>query len=64
MALFEPRSFRTRIYAEAFSKDPEFYALYRTLELYRNFNSNSSLMLSTDADIFKYLKGSGTSPRK
>jgi modulator of FtsH protease HflC len=54
----------TRIYAESFSKDPEFYALYRTLELYRNFNSNSSLMLSTDADIFKYLKGSGESPRK
>jgi modulator of FtsH protease HflC len=54
----------TRIYADAFSKDAEFYALYRTLELYRNFNSNSSLMLSTDADIFKYLKGSGESPRK
>ena len=54
----------TRIYAEAFNKDPEFYALYRTLELYRNFNTNSSLLLSTDADIFKYLKGSGESPRK
>lgn len=54
----------TRIYADSFSKDPEFYALYRTLELYRNFNTNSSLLLSTDADIFKYLKGSGESPRK
>ena len=54
----------TRIYAEAFNKDPEFFALYRTLELYRNFSNNSSFMLSTDADIFKYLKGSGVSPRK
>jgi len=54
----------TKIYADAFGKDSEFYALYRTLELYRNFHSNSSLMLGTDADIFKYLKGSGESPRK
>ncbi|MHC1727372.1 MAG: protease modulator HflC [Syntrophobacteraceae bacterium] len=54
----------TRIYAEAFSRNPEFFALYRTLELYRNFNNNSSFMLSTDAEIFQYLKGSGASPRK
>lgn len=54
----------TRIYADAFGKDPEFYALYRTLELYRNFHSNSSMILGTDADIFKYLKGSGQSPRQ
>ncbi|MCE5333581.1 MAG: protease modulator HflC [Desulfobacteraceae bacterium] len=54
----------TRIYADAFGKDPEFFALYRTLELYRNFPANSSFMLSTDADIFKYLKGSRDIPRK
>jgi membrane protease subunit HflC len=54
----------TRIYAEAFGKNPEFYSLYKTLELYRNFSNNSSFLLSTDADIFKYLKGSGSPPRK
>ncbi len=54
----------TRIYADAFSKDPEFFSLYKTLDLYRNFGNNSSFVLSTDADVFKYLKGSGVSPRK
>lgn len=54
----------TRIYAEAYGKNPEFYALYRTLELYRNFGSNSSFVLTTDADLFKYLKGSGDIPKK
>lgn len=54
----------TRIYAEAYGKNPEFYSLYRTLELYRNFGNNSSFVLTTDADLFKYLKGSGDIPRK
>ncbi len=54
----------TRIYAEAFGKNTEFFSLYRTLDLYRNFNNNSSFMLSTDAEIFKYLKGGGEPPRK
>lgn len=53
----------TRIYAEAFGKDPQFFDFYRTLEFYRNFsNSNSSFVLTTEADIFKYLKDSGVTP--
>jgi modulator of FtsH protease HflC len=49
----------TRIYAEAFGKNAKFYELYRTLDFYKNFNNpRSSFMLSTDADIFKYLKRS------
>jgi membrane protease subunit HflC len=49
----------TRIYAEAFGKNPSFYELYRTLDFYKNFNNpRSSFILSTDADIFKYLKRS------
>ena len=49
----------TRIYAEAFGKNPKFYELYRTLDFYKNFNNpKSSFVLSTDADIFKYLKKS------
>lgn len=54
----------TRIYADAFGKNPEFYSLFKTLELYRNLGNNSSFLLSTDADVFKYLKGSGEPPRK
>lgn len=50
----------TRIYAEAYGKNPEFFELYRTFEYYKNSdNSRTSFVLSTDADIFKYLKGSG-----
>ncbi len=49
----------TRIYAEAFGKNPTFYELYRTLDFYKNFNNpGSSFIMSTDADIFKYLKRS------
>ncbi|MCE5243849.1 MAG: protease modulator HflC [Desulfobacteraceae bacterium] len=49
----------TRIYAEAFGKNPEFYTFYRTLDLYRNFdNHKSAFVLTTEADIFKYLKNS------
>ncbi len=53
----------TAIYAEAFGKDIEFYEFYRTLDFYKNFNNpKSSFVLTTDADIFKYLKNSaGTS---
>jgi membrane protease subunit HflC len=50
----------TRIYAEAYGKDPGFFDFYRTLDFYRTFNNpNSWFVLSTDADIFKYLKKVG-----
>ncbi|MDL2275560.1 protease modulator HflC [Desulfosarcina sp. OttesenSCG-928-G10] len=50
----------TLLYAEAFGRDPEFYSFIKTLELYNNsLSENSSLVLSTDSDIFKYLKGYG-----
>ena len=55
----------TRIYAEAFGKNPKFYELYRTLDFYKNFNNpRSSFVLSTDADIFKYLKRGSEPPGK
>jgi membrane protease subunit HflC len=50
----------TRIYAEAFGKDPEFFAFYRSLDVYQNFrNPRSTFVLTTDAEIFEYLKASG-----
>lgn len=47
----------TRLYAEAFGADPEFYSFTRTLEIYgESLDKESSLVLSTDSDIFRYLK--------
>ena len=55
----------TRIYAESFGKNPKFYELYRTMDFYKSFNNpRSSFVLSTDADIFKYLKRSTELPGK
>ena len=47
-----------RIYSEAYSKDPEFYAFYRSLESLEktSINRNSKLVISTDSDLYKYLK--------
>ena len=48
----------TIIYAEAYGKDPEFYSFVQTLEIYREaLDKNSSLILSTDSEFLKYLKG-------
>jgi membrane protease subunit HflC len=48
----------TQIYAQAFSSDPEFYSFLQTLITYRDtMDKNSSLVLSTDSDFMKYLKG-------
>lgn len=48
----------TRLYAAAFGKDPEFYSFIKTLEIYNEtFDSSSSMVLSTDSELLKYLKG-------
>ena len=48
----------TAIYAEAFQKDPEFYAFTRSLNAYREtFNSKGDLLLlDPESDYFKYLR--------
>jgi membrane protease subunit HflC len=47
----------TRIYGEAYGRDPEFYAFSRTLEAYKEGqNKNSTLILTTDSDYYRYLK--------
>lgn len=47
----------TRIYAEAFEKDPSFYRLTRTLEAYRKLlDEKTTLILSADAPLFRYLE--------
>jgi len=48
----------TNIYAAAFGLDPEFYSFLKTLETYKTtLDNNSSLVLSTDSEFLKYLKG-------
>lgn len=48
-----------KIYARAYNKDPEFYAFLKTLETYRAaINDSSTLILSTDSELFHYLKSS------
>jgi len=46
----------TKIYADAYGKDPEFYAFLRSLEVYEEvINAQTSVVLSTDSALFKYL---------
>ena len=46
-----------RIYADAYTKDPEFYAFFRSLQAYRtSFNSSGDiLLLEPKGDFFRYL---------
>ncbi|MBS0416575.1 MAG: protease modulator HflC [Proteobacteria bacterium] len=48
----------TQIYAKAYSKNPEFYALYRSLQAYeRSLGKDGDLLvISPDGEFFKYLK--------
>jgi len=48
----------TIIYANAYGRDPEFYSFVQTMEIYRDaLNKDNSLILSTDSEFLKYLKG-------
>jgi membrane protease subunit HflC len=50
-----------KIYAEAYSKDPEFYSFMKTLESYeQNLGRNSTVILSTKSDYLKYLMSPGS----
>jgi membrane protease subunit HflC len=46
------------IYAAAYNKDPEFYQFTRTMESFTKIlDDNTTLVMSTDGDLFKYLEG-------
>jgi membrane protease subunit HflC len=48
----------TLIYARAYDKDPEFYSFVKSLETYeKGLGKDSDLLLSTDSEFLKYLKG-------
>jgi membrane protease subunit HflC len=47
----------TKIYADAYSKDPQFYSFLKTMETYKNtVDGNTTLILTTDSEYFKYFK--------
>ena len=46
----------TRIYGEAYGGDPEFYAFFRTLESYRGMGANTTLMIDSQSEFFRYLE--------
>jgi membrane protease subunit HflC len=49
---------RNAVFAEAFGRDPEFFAFYRSLNAYEKAlrGSNSTMVLSPDSEFFNYLK--------
>ncbi|MGB7815699.1 MAG: protease modulator HflC [Methylotenera sp.] len=53
------------IYSEAYGKNPEFYAFYRSQEAYKNSFKNKSdvMVLDPNSDFFKYMRGAGGSKK-
>jgi membrane protease subunit HflC len=50
-----------RVYGMAYNGDPDFYAFSRTLEAYKEGqNKNSTVILTTDSDYYRYLKQAQT----
>ncbi len=60
---------RNRIFAQAFEKDPEFFAFYRSMQAYPKSleGSATTLVLTPDSEFFRYLKdptGAGVPTRE
>jgi modulator of FtsH protease HflC len=55
---------RNRVYADAFGRDPEFFAFSRSLTSYeRALRDNTSMVLSPDSEFFQFLRSDGLDPR-
>lgn len=54
---------RNKVFAEAYSRDPEFFKFYRSLQAYQSgiAGDGTTLVLSPDSDFFKYLQGANGS---
>ena len=57
---------RNKIFAEAFGKDPEFFAFYRAMQAYEKalIGGDTSLILSPDSDFFKFFGDTGVTKKK
>ncbi|MBC7908412.1 MAG: protease modulator HflC, partial [Rhodospirillaceae bacterium] len=56
----------SRIFNEAYGRDPKFYDFYRSLEAYRKTlaDGNTTLLLSPDSDFFRYFGKGPTQGRR
>jgi membrane protease subunit HflC len=55
IAMGEADGEATKIYADAFSRDKDFYAFWRRMEAYKQaFSQGGSMVLSPDSDFFRY----------
>jgi membrane protease subunit HflC len=55
----------TLIYAKAYSKDPDFYSFVKSLDVYEEaLQKDTSLVLSTDSEFLRYLKGDQKTGKK
>ena len=54
----EADALRNAIFADAFGRDPEFFAFYRSLTAYEKslLGSNSTMVITPDSEFFEYLK--------
>jgi membrane protease subunit HflC len=58
---------RNRIYAEAYTRDPEFFEFYRSMQAYEHGlkSSDTRLLISPDSEFFKYFTDPhGNSPSR
>ncbi|MBC7623934.1 MAG: protease modulator HflC, partial [Aeromicrobium sp.] len=51
----------SRVYAQAYSRNAEFYSFYRSMEAYKeSFRNKSDVMvLDPSSDFFKYMRSPG-----
>jgi len=57
---------RNKIFAQAFGKDPEFFAFYRAMQSYEKalIGGDTSLILSPDSDFFKFFGKTGVGKKQ
>jgi membrane protease subunit HflC len=56
----------SRIYNEAYGRDPKFYDFYRSLEAYRTTlgDGNTTMVLSPDSEFFRHFSGANVQGRR
>ncbi len=51
---------RTQIYANAYTRNPEFFAFYRSMQAYETaIDEGTTIVLSPDSDFFRYFSSQG-----
>ena len=57
---------KNRVYADAFGRDPDFFAFYRSMDAYQSSlkGDNTTVILSPDSDFFRYFGAGGAAARR